>query len=118
MFVDYRFGKQYRLLKTDEFSSVFALRRQKSRDWLQILRAPNTLGHARLGLVVGKKAAKRANKRNYMKRCIREWFRLNRHRLPAEDIIVRVRAPFGRTQQAAVWQVLETVLLASGRPAP
>lgn len=116
--MDYRFGKQYRLLKTDEFSSVFALRRQKSRDWLQILRAPNALAHARLGLVVGKKAAKRANRRNYMKRCIREWFRLNRHRLPAEDIVVRVRSPFGRTQRAAVWQVLEAVLIPAVRPAP
>lgn len=115
--MDYRFGKQYRLLKTDEFSSVFALRRQKSRDWLHILRAPNALPHARLGLVVSKKTAKRAHERNYMKRCIREWFRLNRHRLGSEDIVVRVRAPFGRSQQAAIWQTLAAVLLAAQRKA-
>ena len=72
MTLDYRFSKQYRLLKTEEFSSVFALRKQRSSALLHILRSDNNLlGHARLGLVVGKKVAKRANARNYMKRVIR-----------------------------------------------
>lgn len=113
--LDYRFGKRYRLLKTDDFSSVFALRCQKSRAWLQVLRADNGLGHPRLGLVVGKKTAKRANKRNYMKRSVREWFRLHRHALGAEDIVVRVRQPFGPAEQAQVWRVLDQLLLTPGR---
>ncbi|HRM22950.1 MAG TPA: ribonuclease P protein component, partial [Neisseria sp.] len=36
-----RFGKQYRLLKTDDFSSVFALRKQRSRLLLQVLQSEN-----------------------------------------------------------------------------
>ena len=61
-----------------------------------LLSEHNALGLARLGLVVGKKAAKRANKRNYMKRVIREWFRLHQHELPAKDFVVRVRVMFER----------------------
>ncbi len=60
----------------------------------------NGLGHARLGLVVGKKAAKRANARNYMKRVIRDWFRLNKHTLPPHDFVVRVKMSFTRTNAA------------------
>lgn len=92
-----RFGRQYRLLKTEEFSSVFALKKQFNCTLLQIsYNSDNLAGHPRLGLVVGKKTAKRANARNYMKRVIREWFRRNKARLPPRDYVVRVRRPFGR----------------------
>ncbi len=108
--VDYRFGKRYRLLKTEDFSSVFALRHLKSRPAVQVWQKPNGLPHPRLGLVVAKKTAKRANRRNYMKRVLREWFRLNRHRLAANDVIVRVRQPFDERGRAAVWQQLEQIV--------
>ena len=107
-----RFGKAYRLLTTEEFSSVFALRKQRSRSFLAVLQSENNaLGHARLGLVVGKKAAKRANKRNYMKRVIREWFRLHQQELPAKDFVVRVRVMFGRGQYHEVCQQLAELML-------
>lgn len=63
-------------------------------------RTGNGLGHARLGLVVGKKTAKRAHERNYMKRVIREWFRTCKETLPPHDFVVRVRKPFNRTNAA------------------
>ena len=108
----YRFGKAYRLLTTEEFSSVFALRKQRSRSFLAVLQSENnTLGHARLGLVVGKKAAKRANKRNYMKRVIREWFRLHQSALPAKDFVVRVRVMFEREQYREVCKQLAELML-------
>jgi len=95
--LNYGFSKQYRLLKTDDFSSVFALKNRRSRDLLQVSQsADNALGHPRLGLVVSKKAAKRAHDRNYMKRVIRDWFRLNQHQLPPHDFVVRVRQAFNR----------------------
>ena len=48
--------KQYRLLKTDDFSSRFALKNRRSRDLLQVSQsADNALGHPRLGLVVSKR---------------------------------------------------------------
>ena len=99
--MDNRFGRQYRLLKTDDFSSVFALKNRRSRDLLQVLQSgDNGLNHPRLGLVVGKKAAKRANARNYMKRVIRDWFRRHKETLPPHDFVVQVRRPFTRENAA------------------
>ena len=107
--MDCRFPKQYRLLKTDDFSSVFALKKRRSRDFVQVFRAPNDLGFARLGLVVGKKTAKRANRRNYMKRSIREWFRRHRADLPPSDYVVRVKTAFGKEHAAQVWAELAEI---------
>jgi len=54
---------------------------------------PNQKSHARLGVIVGKKTAKSAVKRNKIKRIIRESFRRNHHRLQAFDIIIIARKP-------------------------
>ncbi len=104
------FGRRYRLLKTDEFSSVFALRRSQSHGFLQVFRSPNEAGHARLGLVVSKKVAKRAHERNYMKRVIRAWFRCCKDRLPEQDYVVRVRRAFTPDDFAAVCDDLQALL--------
>lgn len=117
MILDCRFGRQYRLLKTDDFSSVFAFRNRRSLDFLQVARSDgNGAGHPRLGLVVGKKTAKRANERNYMKRVIRNWFRLNKNNLPPQDFVVRVRRKFDR--DTARQARSELARLMSGDPAP
>lgn len=76
------------------------MRLARSNTYFQVHARPNELGHARLGLVVGKKVAKRANRRNYIKRTVREWFRLNQHRLDGVDYVVRARLAFDRTGRA------------------
>jgi len=85
-------------LKTDEFSSVFHLRNARSNTLFQVYARPNGLDHPRLGLVVGKKVAKRANRRNYIKRTVREWFRLHRDTLPPMDFVVRSRQAYYRDE--------------------
>src|SRR5262249_2301467 len=50
-------------------------------------------GAARLGLLVTRRHAARASERNRIKRCIREAFRLEQHRLGALDVLVR--PPYG-----------------------
>lgn len=102
----YSFGRQYRLLRTEDFSSVFALRVKKSGRLVQVWQAPNGLSRPRLGLVVPKKAAKRANRRNYMKRVLREWFRLHRSRLAPNDIVIRVGTAFDAAGREQVWAEL------------
>lgn len=89
------FRKASKLLKTDEFSSVFNFRKRYTSEFLVIHYYPNDKIRTRLGLVVSKKIAKSAVSRNYMRRVIRECFRthdcVNRLQL---DMIVRVQKPF------------------------
>ncbi len=71
----------------------------------------NVQGFARLGLVVSKKAAKRANRRNYMKRVIREWFRRHQCVLPPHDFVVRVRKAFDKDSAPQARQELCEMML-------
>jgi len=103
------FSKTERLLKTDEFSSVFALRRSRHGRYVQVLLG-EAQAHPRLGLVVAKKVAKRAHERNYMKRVLREWFRLHKQQLPAQDIVVRAKMKFEQEDFQVVWQEMQHLL--------
>lgn len=84
---------------------------------MQVWRLENTTQNcARLGLVVSKKTAKRANRRNYMKRVIRDWFRRNKHALPPHDFVVRVRLAFHRNEANAARQELAHLMLPKNKP--
>lgn len=91
----YRYLKRQRLTKADEFSSVFSLGRSIHSRYLQMVIHHNTISYARMGLVVSKRVARQAVKRNYMKRVIREYFRRHEKELSNIDLIVRVKRPFG-----------------------
>ena len=87
----YDYPKSNRLQKADDFSSVFNFRKSRTGTYFRIHYCPNTLQHSRLGLVVSKKVHKRANKRNYMKRFLREIFRQQQVEWQlGVDIVVRV----------------------------
>ena len=90
--------KEAKLIKTDDFSSVFNLRKRIAAPYLVMRYKPNELDRPRLGLIVAKKTAKLAVKRNYMRRVIRELFRLNQHDLPAIDLVIQVQKTFEKTQ--------------------
>lgn len=107
--MDQGFSKTERLLKTDEFSSVFALRRSRHGRYVQVLLGEEH-PHPRLGLVVAKKVAKRAHERNYMKRVLREWFRLHKQTLPQRDIVVRAKVKFEHDEVEAVWAEMQRLL--------
>jgi len=63
---------------------------------------------ARLGLVVGKRAVRRAHDRNRVKRALRETFRRRRAQLPAVDLVVQVTG--NDVSNAAVRASLEALL--------
>jgi len=90
------FPSRFKLKKTDEFSSVFSFRKRISGNVLAIHYMPNSLGYSRLGVVVGRKTAKRAVQRNYMKRTLRELFRRERATLGAVDLLIRPLKAYGR----------------------
>lgn len=87
---DRGFRSEYRLRKTDEYSSVFAFRRALRSAHFQLSYRPNEAGSARLGTVVGKKQARNSVRRNLVKRLAREAFRLRREKLPAYDLVLRL----------------------------
>ena len=95
------FPKAARLTKTDEFSSVFALRpRRRSEHFVLYVRA-NDRPQARLGVVVGKKFAPRAAERNLVKRMARELFRGRQDQLAGRDVLLRLQTKFPRAEFAS-----------------
>lgn len=91
---DFGFTSRLKIKKTDDFSSVFNFRKRISGQFLVIHYMPNTLEHARVGLIVGKKTARRSVDRNYMKRVLRELFRHEQSALGGVDILVRPQKPY------------------------
>jgi ribonuclease P protein component len=89
------FPKAARLLKTDEFSSVFRLRPWRRSAHFVVYGRP-TGGAARLGLVIGKKYAPRAVTRNLVRRIAREAFRLRRAQFEGFDLLLRLHTKFDR----------------------
>ena len=71
---------------------------------------PNSLGYPRLGIVVSKKTARRAVARNYMRRVLREWFRLNREQLGGLDVVVKAQKAFARADFMLIQEELQRFL--------
>ncbi|MBI3283549.1 MAG: ribonuclease P protein component [Burkholderiales bacterium] len=85
------FARVRRIVKTDEFSSVFRLRPAQKTAHFVLYTRPNELPHGRLGVVVAKRFAPRAVTRNTIKRMTREIFRQSA--LLSMDCIVRLSRP-------------------------
>ncbi|WP_409031328.1 ribonuclease P protein component [Janthinobacterium sp. CG_23.3] len=82
------FARVRRIVKTDEFSSVFRLRPAQKTAHFVLYTRQNDLPHARLGVVVAKRFAPRAATRNTIKRVTRELFRTSN--LAPLDCVVRL----------------------------
>ncbi len=108
--VSFRFTKPAKLIKTDEFSSVFNFRKRISAQFLVIHYQPNVQQHARLGLVVGKKTAKLSVSRNYMRRVLREFFRLNQENICDVDLVIRVQKKFDKVDFVLIKQEFDSFI--------
>jgi ribonuclease P protein component len=102
------YGRQRRIVKTDEFSSVFRLRPAFRTENFVLYARPNSLAHARLGVVIAKRFAPRAVTRNLAKRISREIFR--KAELKAVDCIVRLSQPIVKREQSASSHALKKAL--------
>ena len=98
------FPRRARLVKTDEFSSVFNFRKRISGQHLAAYYKPSPQPNARLGLIVGKKVAAAAVDRNYMRRVLRELFRVQQSGLAGLDIVIRVQHRFDRKDYLMIKQ--------------
>jgi ribonuclease P protein component len=98
-----------RLSSPEQFTGQFA-RRLQGR-WFQVLARPNAQPNfARLGLIVGRKAAPRAVDRSRTRRVAREEFRKLRGTLGAMDVVVRLRAPVEASERASARNELRDFL--------
>lgn len=79
--------------KPAEFAAVFSLKHQISGEFIQVYIKPNEFCYARLGLIVSKKFERRAVKRNWIKRILRETFRYHRScdQIKKMDWVVRLK---------------------------
>jgi len=102
----FTFPRHARLLKPTEYSRVFKNPVRSSDRLLTILAVTNGVNHARLGLAISKKNAKRAVDRNRIKRLVRESFRLNMHKMPDIDLVVMAKPV---TKNADNQQILQSL---------
>jgi len=83
--------RQARLRYSRDFRGVFAEPARSVDPCFTVLARRNDGQHARLGLAISRKHARRALDRNRLKRIIRESFRLRRQFLHGIDIVVMCR---------------------------
>jgi len=101
------FGKEQRIRKRSDYQSVY---REGTRVHLKsfiVLMNPNCRGKTRLGITASKKVGNSVA-RNRIKRLVREFFRLNRERLPVStDIVVIAKKDISLLNYQAVCKELE-----------
>ena len=85
---DRSFGGDRRLRTKHDFQRVFGDPVRSSDRYFSVLARARVAGPARLGLAVAKKRIRRANRRNRLKRLVRESFRENQDRLAGLDLVV------------------------------
>lgn len=87
------FPPSVRLNDTRDFNRVFRHADLRKRHGaLRIAAVANRMHSARIGVIVPKRAVRKAAERNRIKRVLREEFRHRRRALPAMDIIIQVVA--------------------------
>lgn len=86
----YTFDKTRRLLTKHDYEHVFKHASKIKNHEFTLLFCRSQFKKARLGLVLSKKIINKAHDRNYIKRLLRESFRLHQC-LPAVDVVVLAR---------------------------
>jgi ribonuclease P protein component len=86
-----RLPRERRLTDKSQFDLVHRERLRVSDALFTVIARPNELGHPRLGMSVGRRAAGSAVNRNRVKRVVREAFRTNQQDLPSVDLVVNAK---------------------------
>ena len=103
----YTFRKREHLLKERDFERLLKNGERSGNSLMTVYLLPNELAYSRLGIIVAKKRVRKSNKRNYIKRLVREAYRLNKSFLPKKhDIIINIKQAEGLTLKAVVDNLL------------
>jgi ribonuclease P protein component len=101
------FGRAMKMNNPRDYSRVFRQAKRVSGNGLTILTVENSEQHPRLGLAIAKKHLKLANRRNRLKRIIRESFRQHQSEFANIDIVVLTRPDIIKRDSAELWEALE-----------
>ncbi len=103
----FSFKKGERLRKSSQFSTVSRLGKRYHTEHFIVVVSPNSLPIRRLGVSVGKRAGSPV-KRNYVKRLIREFLRLNKVNFPnSHDVLVIAKEGSSELTHQAVYNELK-----------
>lgn len=112
-----RFRPAERLKTTSDFKRVFENPRRLSGKTLLMLFSTPQQGHARLGVVTGKRVSRKAVCRNRIRRIVRESFRIKGKKISSLDIVVIARQGCAqldrialRKEMDALWEKLKSNL--------
>ena len=99
-----KFPKQCRIRRSAEYRQIAEKGNRRRTDHFQIRMLTNPLGLRRLGIAAGKKIGN-ACTRNWIKRRIREYFRLNQDNMPPGMDIVFI--PLRGTTELSTKQIYD-----------
>ena len=99
-----KFPKQCRIRRSAEYRQITVKGTRRRTEHFQIRMLTNPLGLRRLGIAAGKKIGK-ACARNWIKRRIREYFRLNQDNMPPGMDIVFI--PLRGTTELSTKQIYD-----------
>ncbi|MET1256507.1 ribonuclease P protein component [Aliikangiella maris] len=86
-----KFQRERRLLNSRDYSHVFDSPRKIHNKAFTLLVRQNQFTHPRLGLIIAKKNLKLAHQRNWVKRILREGFRLQQNDFQCFDMVILTR---------------------------
>jgi ribonuclease P protein component len=95
---DHSFSKCEKLKKKHEFKSVFSNGESVRSHGYKAYYLGADLTHSRIGIIISKRHGS-AVVRNYEKRIIREFYRLNKADIPPVDIVIIVTSTRGTFSQ-------------------
>lgn len=105
-------SKKYRLTKTKDFENIFKRGKFFAEEFISLKAAKNNLEISRFGFIVGKKASKKAVKRNRVKRQMREIVRLRLNKIKIGfDIIIMVRPEIVGKDYGKIERVMNNILI-------
>lgn len=107
------FGKTERIRNRQDYLRIYEQGTRRYSQRFTIITCRNPTGIRRLGMTVSKKAGN-AVERNRIKRLLREFFRLNKSRLPeAQDIVIIAKKGICPLRYSDVYTELEGRLISN-----
>lgn len=108
----YRLGDRQRIADKASFARVLRSRLRVQAGRLTLQAAKNEGEAGRLGIAIAKRYAKRSVDRNWVKRMVREAFRIHCVKYHSADFLVSLRAPLGGCRRPEARAALRADIIA------